>query len=72
MITNTIGTARTDTTTITGSIGQTVVYPTCQRGEPHGYAHHFEVATGLDDVGRKAKLLYCNQCGQVRKLVYEP
>jgi len=47
---------------------ETVVYPACQRGEPTGYAHDFDVANSWD--GSVMSLLYCRQCGQVRKLEY--
>ena len=53
----------------TATIGETVVYPSCQRGDPvRGSPHDFADYTPL--LGG-TPLLYCRQCGQVRKLEYE-
>lgn len=57
------------TATMTGTLGETVVYPPCQRGNPmHGNPHDFQ---GYEPPLGGTPLLYCRQCGQIRKLEYE-
>lgn len=61
-----------NSTTIT-QVMETVVYPGCQRGmAEENYPHRFRAALGPDEWGQERALLFCEACGQVRKLVYEP